>query len=231
MMQGLTASSLISAWDVGFGRRPLDQAIALLWAAGVPGDIASLPLADRDRRLLALRQATFGDTISSITRCPKCDAEMDFELDAAVLAEALEVPSAEPLDDGEGSIALRPLNSHDLAAAAAVPEADVPALLRERLTGEGGDLSEDRRGEIEGLIEARASAGELNISLTCTDCAAAWREALDVAGHVWSEVDNAARGIMAEVAEIAAAFAWAETDILAMSEARRRAYLSLARGA
>lgn len=230
MTQGLTASGIVSAWQVGLGRRPLDRAIALLWSAGLAGDIASLPLEDRDRHLLALRQATFGGTLSAVTRCPQCELELELDLETAALAEALVLPAAETLEEDDRAIALRPLNSRDLAAAAALPESDVPGLLRQRLTGQDQDLPARLRTRVDRLIEERAAASEINIALTCADCAANWSESLDVAAHVWAEIETAAHRIMAEVAEIATAFGWSEKDILTMHSARRRAYLNLARG-
>jgi len=37
--------------------------------------------------------------------------------------------------------------------------------------------------------------------------------------------------LLGDVAELAAAFGWSESEVLALSEARRRAYLDLARRA
>ena len=61
-------------------------------------------------------------------------------------------------------------------------------------------------------------------------CGAGWTDILDVLDYLWREVDLAARRLIGEVAEIAAAFGWAERDILALSPVRRRSYLELARG-
>ena len=139
-------------------------------------------------------------------------------------------PATEVLGRGETAIAIRALSSRDLAIAATEDDAAVPALLRQRLSGRDRDLPKRLRARADALIEARAAASELNLTLACDACGAEWREPLDVAGHVWSEIAAAARRIMTEVAEIAAAFSWSEADILAMSETRRRAYLTLARG-
>ena len=230
MTQGLTAADILSAWELGQGRRPLDRAIALLWAAGVPGDVADLPLEERDRLLLTLRQDTFGDRLTAVTSCPDCGTELEVVLEAHALATALTAPAPEPLGQGAAALAVRALTSRDLAAAAAVDETERPALLRQRLTGRNRDLPKRLRARADAVIEARAEASELSLALACAECGTDWREPLDVAGHVWAEIAAAARRIMTEVADIAAAFSWSEADILAMSETRRRGYLTLARG-
>src|SRR5690606_25623889 len=77
MQYRLTAPSILAAWEHGAGRLPLDRAIAILWAASTCDDVdpADLPLAERDRRLLAIRAATFGPTIPARATCPECNAE------------------------------------------------------------------------------------------------------------------------------------------------------------
>ena len=228
MTPALSTSGIVAAWEAGLGRRPLDQAIALLWSAGAEAPEA-LPLAERDRRLLELRQASFGPTLALIADCPACGAASELEVEAAALAASLPSPVAEAVEADGRRIEVRALDSRDLAAAAAAAEAEVAPLLRRRLTGEP-DPPEALRSRLDALIEAREAAGELSFALTCADCGAGWRETLDVPALVWAEVEAAAHRLLGEVAELAAAFRWSEAEILGLSEARRRVYLALARG-
>ncbi|WP_282606186.1 hypothetical protein [Pelagibius sp. Alg239-R121] len=229
MTAALTASGIIAAWETGAGRGPLDRAIAVLWAAAGEADLAALPLAERDRQLLYLRHATFGATLNSVAKCPDCGSQMEIELDVQALAESLAAPKREVFDVEGVQIELRPLNSRDLAAAAYLPETDVTAFIRHQLAGEAVELAPQVLKQIDDLIEEREAAGELNITLSCADCETQWTDQLDVGAHIWREIEAAALRLLGEVGEIAAAFGWAESEILAMSGVRRSAYLNLAR--
>lgn len=230
MMSALTASEIITAWEAGSARAPLDRALFLLWVAGDQADLPGLPLSERDRRLLQLRGATFGPGLGSTALCPGCGAQMEVELDVRELAASLPVRQHETLRLGETQVEVRPLNSRDLAAASRLPAENVPLFLRNRIADSSEELADDKLLEIDALIEEREGEGELNITLTCADCATTWVEQLDVVDHLWREVESAALRVLGEVAEVAVAFGWSEADILAMTPARRSAYLTLARG-
>lgn len=224
----LTTKGILAAWEAGIGRRPLDRAITLLWSAGVSGDLAALPLAERDRQLLGIRAATFGPEIAAQSVCPSCGEAMEMALDARDLAHALPVRSEEVVTLGSEEITLRPLTSRDLAAAA--DAADVPAALRRFATGRES-FPADVAASVDAMTEAREAEGELVARLCCAACDTHWKEVLDVVMLLWAEVEAAAHRLMGEVAVIATALGWAEHDILDLSDARRQAYLSLARQA
>jgi hypothetical protein len=229
MEGGLSAAAILDAWEAGTGRRPLDQAIACLRAAGLKGDLAGLPLAERDRRLLELRRATFGDRLELVAACPACGTRLELELRPSALAASLRAPDPELVEADGARVVLRSIDSRDLAAAAdARPEAAMQ-LLRARLTGTDA-LPAALAGRIDAIIEAREEAAEIRVSLACLECGAAWTEALDVAAEVWAEIEGAALRLLGEVAELAAAFGWSEPAILALSDARRDFYLDLWRG-
>lgn len=193
----------------------MDRGLAVLWAAE-GGEPADLPLSERDRRLLTIRAETFGPSMAGRASCPGCGAELEMDLDAVALAEAL-------LSETDQD--LRPLTSRDLAAVAGAE--DIAGALRLRIAGPG--LDNDAAAKVDRKIAEAAERAELGIRLTCADCAAGWTEALDVSAFVWAEVEAAAVGLLAEVADIAAAYGWAERDILGLSPARRLAYLARAR--
>ena len=228
-MNALSAEKIVTAWETGAGRGPLDRALVLLWAAEM-GDAADLPLAERDLRLLALRRATFGAVLEAVADCPGCGARVELALDAATLAGLLTAPGVERIPVPGADVTLRPLTSRDLAAAAGHDEDGIARVLRRRLSDHGDGLPEAALELIDAAIEAREAAGEIRIALQCADCGTGWHEPLDIAAHVWAEVAGAALKILGEVAEIASAFGWAEADIMAMAAPRRAAYLQLARG-
>jgi hypothetical protein len=228
-MRGLSAAEIVAAWEAGERRSPLDRALMLLWAAGEEGDTAALPLAERDRLLLAVRAMTFGDTMACVAACPGCGETLEFDLTIAEIAPALVAPEPETIEHDGTNLAIRPIDSRDLALAPSDP-VEAAAFLRARACPGSETLPMEARSAIEARIEAREAEAELSLSLSCAACGTAWREVLDVVRHLWTEVAAAATRVMGEVAEIAAAFGWSEAAILAMSEPRRRGYLALARG-
>jgi hypothetical protein len=218
MRYRLAPSDILAAWETGAARRPLDRALAVLWAAGATDQRhpADLPIAERDRRLLSIRAGTFGPTLPARATCPKCGTEMEMELDARELADALPAPGDQASP--------RPLTSRDLAAVAEVAPEELQSALRARLAGE-----EDDDEELDRRIEDEASAVELSAWIACAACGAEWTETLDVGAFVWAELEVAALGLLGEVADLAAAYGWSEAAILALSPERRRAYLGRAR--
>ncbi|WP_353474567.1 hypothetical protein PVT71_21715 [Salipiger sp. H15] len=211
----LSSGTLLSVWETGAARRPLDRALAILWAAGVEQG-AELPLAARDRALLQVRAGTFGKEIEARATCPDCAAALDLTLDAEVLAAALHDPEEGPV---------RALTSADLAAVAGLPGARVAEGLRERLGCTSGIAPES----IDAAIEAQAEEAELTLRMVCAECGAGWAEVLDVPGFVWAELEAAALRLLAEVADLARAFGWTEAEVLRLSPPRRAAYLAMAR--
>ncbi len=134
-----------------------------------------------------------------------------------------------------GDRAVRPLTSRDLAAAAACADAaSARRLLAHRaVTGLDGPAASDAGladGELDAIaaqLEAIDPLADLALDLDCPDCGAAWEAAVDVAQYVWLEIEAEALRLVREVHAIAAAYGWRETEILAMSPLRRRAYLEL----
>jgi hypothetical protein len=232
MSDRLSDAELLSAWDIGSVRGPIDRALLLLWTAGDrEDDLASLALVERDRRLLRLRAASFGDAIDCLAACPSCGASVEMIVSARALATALPEPSVAELCIGPHRIVLRPLDSADLAAAGNCADlADAETLLFESsVAGTLSDLGTEERRRLEDAIGAQTEAAELALTMECPDCGKAWTEVLDVARFVWEEFEAAALRLMAEVAELARAFHWSEFEVLALGPRRRRAYLTLAR--
>lgn len=216
-------SAILAAWETGAARRPLDRAMAILWAAGADddGDPVDLPLAERDRRLLAVRAGTFGPMLPTRVTCPNCGMELEMDLDVRQLAAALP-----PDKGGSGDGRLRPLSSRDLAAVSGMEAVEMARTLRARLaeTAEGDDAE-----TLDRQIEEVAEQAELAARVACADCGAEWYETLDVPAHVWADVETAALRLLGEVAELASAFGWSEREVLSLTPARRAAYLARAR--
>src|SRR4030067_663874 len=81
-MHLLTVSDVLSVWERGQGLHPVDRALLLLAAAqpGTPWEqLARLPVGQRDARLLALHERTFGPRLASYAECPRCGERLEFD--------------------------------------------------------------------------------------------------------------------------------------------------------
>lgn len=240
-MRPLTAGATLAAWEAGANQHPLDRALTLLHAAepgASRGELAALPVGERDARLLRLRAATLGPELAAFTACPRCGERLETAFDTTpLLAES--APD-EPLEarGGGARMRFRLPDSRDLAAAAGGGSVErARRTLAERCVLEAfrDDGSAVAAAELpdrayEALSEAMgraAPAADVTLALQCPECGHGWEAALDVGPVFWAEVAARARVLLREVHTLAAAYHWAEAEILAMTPARRGAYLRM----
>jgi hypothetical protein len=80
---------------------------------------------------------------------------------------------------------------------------------------------------IESALEALDPAADLSLALVCETCGHRWDADLDLGALLWNEIDACARGLLAQVHDLASRYGWSEPEILALSPARRAAYRAL----
>ena len=120
------------------------------------------------------------------------------------------------------------------------PEADV-AINRRRLLElcltstrqHGQDVPAERLpDEVMSVVaEQMAQAdpqADVQLALTCPECAHPWQAPLDIVSFLWSELHAWAGRLLQEVHELASAYGWSEAEVVGLSPARRRLYLELA---
>jgi hypothetical protein len=71
---------------------------------------------------------------------------------------------------------------------------------------------------------------EVQVDLHCPQCGHHWPAVFDIASFFWTELSAWAARLLRDVHELASAYGWRESEILALSPQRRRAYLELVRG-
>jgi hypothetical protein len=259
-MDALSTAALLRAWEGGLGRSPVERALVLLGTAGPDppaDDPATLPIGERDARLLVLRERAFGPQLTGLTDCPGCGERLEFDFAAAdVQAVRGRRPAAgrdgrpdvggDAVEEGvEGlrvavgdfQVRFRLPNSVDLAAIP--PDADVErardllltrCVLEVRREGREG-LVEHLPADVQDAVVARMAEadpqGDVQIALTCPACGNTWEAAFDILTTVWAEVDAWARRLLRDVHALASAYGWRETDVLALSPVRRQAYLEM----
>jgi hypothetical protein len=241
-MRALSPAEILRAWEQGAARAPLDRALLLLGAA-MPDEtddaLASLPIGERDRRLLELRRRTFGDDVPLFARCPACGEAVELSVrasDLLALGEGASSP-AEPraLVTQAATLHFRMLNSADLAYAAGRDDAEQALLERcvVDATIDGRPVAATSLPDAlrEALAAAMAEAdphAEIQLALGCPACEHRWSMVFDVVTVLWSDVTRFAGRLLQEVDALARVYGWREEDVLALSAHRRAVYVEMA---
>jgi hypothetical protein len=231
----LTGQGILDVWERAQGRGPAAAALVLL-AAATPGAsweaLGALPVGERDRRLLALREQTLGPRLDAFARCPACGEALDLALDAAALATGSggQPPAELSLEGLRFRLRFRLPNGLDLLAAESCLDVeDARRLLAERclLEPEGHELTEAQIAAMAAAMTEADPGAELLLDLQCPACGQAWQEPFDVATFFRAELDVQARRLLREVHALARAYGWREPEILALTPRRRRVYLEM----
>jgi nucleotide-binding universal stress UspA family protein len=228
-MRGLSASEIMGVWERGRGRTLPERALQLLAAGGHPESPELVSVGERDALLLELRAVTCGTGLAAVAPCPSCGELLELELASEDLL-ALETARAEPLEleVGERTVRFRVPTAGDLVAvgeAGGVEEGR--ALLLERCVGEA--LSPDLEEAVATRMALADPGAWTYLALACPGCEHEWATPFDVVSFFWAELEALARRLVREVHELASAYGWRESDVLALSADRREAYLELAR--
>lgn len=241
-MRPLSPSELLDAWERGLSAPPAARALGLLAAAedGASIDaLAGLSVGERDRRLLTLREWTFGSQMASVSVCPACRERLEWSVDAGALGVA---DAARPIDDlaleSSGyAVRFRLPNTTDLAAAAEA--GDVAAarrlildrcLLDARHDGASIAAADVPSGVLDDVASRMAlvdRGADTDVALTCPACGHHWTVLFDIESFFWSELSAWAQRVLKDVHALAGAYGWREADILQMGQWRREYYLAL----
>jgi len=248
-MAEVTELALLAAWESGAGRPPVERAVLLaaLASGRSPGEVADLPLGQCDLLLLALREQCFGRYLDGLADCPGCGAGLDVRIDTDELRVAEPgQPRELVIDVADTEIRLRPLTSRDVAAldggrdrllarcvVGTTPEPSVPDGPASPAAAGPPELpgvpESDLFKAIEASLDQLDPQAAVALTLDCPACAAVWQAPVDLTEFVWDEVDRFARRLLADVHALARAYGWTESDVLAVSPARRRRYLEACR--
>ncbi|MFN8488144.1 MAG: hypothetical protein U0350_11165 [Caldilineaceae bacterium] len=242
-MEALSAFDLVQIWEWGQHKHPVDRALGLLLLAQPelqPEQIAALSVGQRNTRLLALRQQTFGATLNGYAECPHCKEKLEFTV--AVDAIRQPEPAAQEFDLTVADIDLhcRLPNSVDLAAI--VGYSDVQAarcLLVERCIVQAHQAGQPSAvptlpdwviPELASAVIAHDPQAEIRFALECPACGQEWSALFDIVSFFWTELGDRVQRLLYDVHLLAQAYGWCEADILNMSAARRQMYLEWVNG-
>jgi hypothetical protein len=233
-----SARTLLEVWEQGVLSSPVYRALLLLAAtcSETQGQLATLSVGERNRRLLVLRQKLFGATAEAVVECPQCSERLEFTLSLAELTgEASNDTERFSFDLESYSMKFRLPNSLDLLVLPReVAQARDFLLERCLVEIEHGDekiIAKDLpENVIAALSEAMANADPhavMELQLSCPACHHTWTTLFDIVSFLWRELDHWAKGMLLAVHRLASTYSWREEDILNMSMQRRQAYLEM----
>jgi rubredoxin len=236
-MRALDHADFLSLWEKGRALHPLDQGLLAIHAAFPEASekAADWPLGRRNRALAELHCFYFGHALAGWTSCPQCGEKLEFKMDGRALLEQARPHQAEPIVVHGNTFRLP--TSRDLAHVAeerdALADRDTPAvrLLRACLMDGGEDVektwSEEELEEAGEKMAAADPLAEIVVNFQCPVCEGACQETLDLPRFLWAELEALARRLVMEVHTLASAYGWTESEILSLSDARRRLYLEM----
>ncbi|HTQ89280.1 MAG TPA: hypothetical protein VMK84_07280 [Streptosporangiaceae bacterium] len=241
------AAVLLSAWEEAAAVPDGAVAATLLHRAGLVASVdegLDLPLGHAAARLARLYADSFGNAVDAVLTCPGCQEHLEVSLPLAPLCRAPDGPdqqivSEETVPGKAGpprDYVVRSPTGRDLLLAATEPDPAAVLLSRCVVADDGAavDPATLDAGSLEALDAAaeRLAGGAAPVLRSqCPACSEAVLADVDLAALLWQRVCREAPVVLADVAELSAAFGWSEAEVLAMSRTRREAYLSLARGA
>ncbi|MFT6557695.1 hypothetical protein [Sneathiella sp.] len=243
MIADVTIDDLVMLKEAGEGRSDLDRA-QLLLAWGYPeyswSELANLPLGERDRLLLELRRTFFGPDLTLSTTCTNCQAKNEFAvaIPEIVSAQIQRTKTEMSLTMGNWALHVRPLSALDLSEVPdSMAEEDVRHYMATKCLvlvhndqGENQEimaLSQRHPDWIDQLSDFLALEDPLYavaFKLTCPDCGSVWQAFLEITQILWQEMTVEHDLMLKEIHLLAQHYGWCETDIIALSSVRRRAY-------
>jgi len=242
-MADTEVSRWLQVWETCAGQPSALAALHLLRAACPEAEAASLAALSpgrRDALLLDLREALFGGSLACTSNCPACAErlELGFHLADLRAAPAGHAPAELQLAHAGFAVRFRLPTALDIARVASAADmarartALIEACVVDARLGEApitpSDLPEELVTRVaQALAEADPQAAP-TVALSCPACGHAWEAGFDIAAFLARELDAWARRLLLDVHLLAQRYGWTETDVFALSPARRRAYLDLA---
>jgi hypothetical protein len=243
-MEPVTADELLTVWEEGRSRHPLDRAL-MLAAWGQPDwpieAIPDYPVGQVNYALFKLRRRIFGQNIQTVCACRHCGETLDitFNLDEFICEDnhGMEFTSkvlAVDVDHYQFRIPttrdlsrIVQLKNETDAAHQLLKDCQIaqePHGIFNRL--ESRDL-QALLPRVSHALEALDPHADTSLNLLCKCCGQSFEVALDIAQYLWDEITLKAKTLLQEIDALARAYGWREHEILSLKESRRKAYLEM----
>lgn len=240
-MSVISASTWLDVWERAGTLPAARRDIELLRTACTShAELEQLPVGARDRLLLELREALFGDPMNCTTRCPACRAICEWACSARSLRAVgsdTNVAGVHEWAKDAWRVRFRAVNAADLMSLADCRDESAASarLLSRCVLDASCEGQAVAAGELPApIVEAVSAAMEqvdrqacLELALTCPDCSHGWTVDFDAGDFLWTELDAWAQRTLLEVHQLAGRYGWTEREILLMTPARRARYLAI----
>lgn len=227
----LSNGDLLELWERGRGASAVERALLLLGAADpalAEGARADRSLAQRDAEVLALRCRALGPRMQGLAACPRCGEQLEFEVDGGWLLASSSGVTEPTLS--VGGLSFRLPCSRDLLATASIADEAQAAreVMRRCCLDPAASVpwTDELVDQVERGLAERAGVADARMHLECAACSHAWEAPFDACAYVWEEFDRRAQVVLDDVHRLALCYGWDEQHILALSDARRSAYLA-----
>jgi hypothetical protein len=233
-----SAAAVLDAWEGAQTSRLGARVVSLLklvYDGRSGADLLNLPLGQRNRALLALHLALVGPDLECVVQCPECQElnELSLQASALMLPAGVTPPDGLSASAGDWTFQFRLPNTADLVfCLSRAGLSDMRRAMAERclLSVEpalDGALPDPLIDALARAVSESDPAAELLFHLDCVGCQQRFSTLLDPSYVLWRELGDAGQRLLAEVDILARTYHWPEREILALSAARRRMYLSL----
>lgn len=223
-------------WEEAARQSPCGRALTMLRLAtpdASAAELATLPIGERDRRLLAIREALAGSHIEAAASCPACGERVEMSFTAAELREHAPkaASSCVSVEKSGYRVDVRLPTTADLieVTSAASPGKAAQMLLERCIVHQTppGPLPPEVINAVGESVANADPMADIRVSSRCPACAHTWELPFDITSFLWQEVDDRARRLLREVHVLARHYGWSESAILEMSDFRRRCYLEM----
>jgi hypothetical protein len=236
-----TPTALLAVWERGRRERPGSRALTLLLAApeSVRARAGSLTVGGRDAALLDVRERLFGREFAAVSSCPSCGEDIELAFAAREVRRETASVDRSMLHVAGVHVQFRLPTGDDVAAIEAAPDvatarAGLVARCFAHAVQDHVPIAIDQLPApiVDAVIARMAELdpqADVALDVACPWCGYSWLEPFDIVSFLWSELAAWARRLLNDVHVIASAYGWSEHDILALTPARRSAYLEMVR--
>jgi len=239
-MRPISAFDLLNIWERSSNHSLPEKGLLLLDTVGSDGDPEDpglLSIGDRDFRLLQLREWIFGTELQNVSNCPQCAERIEWITDIndlRVSTQARIGPSHLFLEADSYNIQFRLPNSYDLSRHSyGDPKKLLTDCVIEVQKNASNCPADELPDEVFSKLDERMAEedpqADIRMRLSCPACTHTWETQFDIVSYLWMEIDSWAKHILQEIALLATAFGWSESQILGLSPRRRQLYLEIIR--
>jgi hypothetical protein len=229
---------LLDLSDAAAPHRGLAQSLAVAVASDPelpPPD--QLTLGRLQHAMLKLHAETFGGALECLAACTACGNTLEFAVPVAAVERGVRERVVADVDVGVDGVRFG-VQAPTVADVLQQPPADGAArtadalarrcVLRAERDGvplEPGAFPAGWRAAVADAVAALDPLADFRVTLDCVVCGQRDELTLDIAGFVARKIQAEAAIVIDEVHRLASAYGWTEPEILALSRARREAYL------